>query len=65
LGVICNSKNFGYYAYTGFPVGSAEIRGAAASRRNSVTDRKGFSGSGYAAPLDDRSIGDEAIIERK
>ena len=63
VGVICNSKNFGYYAYTGFPAGSAEIRGATASGRNGVTDRKGFSGGGYAAPLDHRSIGEEAIIE--
>lgn len=65
VGVICNSKNFGYYAYTGFRAGSAEIRGAAASGRTSVSDRKRFSGDGYVAPLDDRSIGDEALIEFK
>ena len=65
VGVICNSKNFGYYAYADPGVESAEIRGAEASGRASVTERKRFAGGGYAAPLGDRSIGDDAIIEFK
>lgn len=65
VGVICNSKNFGYYAYADPGVESAEIRGAEASGRASVTERKRFYGGGYAAPLGDRSIGDDAIIEFK
>jgi hypothetical protein len=65
VGVICNSKNFGYYAYADPGVESAEILGAEASGRASVTERKRFAGGGYAAPLGDRSIGDDAIIEFK
>ena len=65
VGVICSSKNFEYYAYTDFRAGSVEIRGTAASGRASVTERKRFYGGGYAAPLGDRSIGDDAVIELK
>jgi hypothetical protein len=65
VGVICSSKHFGYYAYTDFRAGSVEIRGTAASGRASVTERKRFYGGGYAAPLGDRSIGDDAVIELK
>lgn len=66
VGMVCNSKNFGYYAYTGFQVESAEIRGADAYK--AVRGDKSMAitkGGDYVAPLHDRSISDDAIIELK
>jgi len=66
VGMVCNSKNFGYYVYTGFQVESAEIRGADAYK--AVRGDKSMAitkGGDYVAPLHDRSISDDAIIELK
>jgi hypothetical protein len=64
VGVVCNSRNFGFYAYTGFTANSAEIRGGSVSGRARVAVGNLYDG-GYAAPLGDRSISDDAIIELK
>ena len=66
VSMVCNSKNFGYYVYTGFQVESAEIRGADAYKAVMGDKSKTISmRGGYAAPLGDRSISDDAIIELK
>lgn len=66
VSMVCNSKNFGYYVYTGFQVESAEIRGADAYKAVRGDKSKTISmRGGYAAPLGDRSISDDAIIELK
>ena len=66
VSMVCNSKNFGYYVYTGFPVESAEIPGADAYKTVRGDKSKTISmRGGYAAPLGDRSISDDAIIELK
>ncbi|MFM7626229.1 MAG: hypothetical protein ACKO7G_07135 [Gammaproteobacteria bacterium] len=66
VSMVCNSKNFGYYVYTGFQVESAEIRGADAYKAVRGDKSKAISkGGNYAAPLHDRSISDDAIIELK
>lgn len=65
VGVICNSKHFGYYAYADPGVESAEIRGAGADKLVWVSKDGPSIGRGYVAPLGDRSIGDDAIIEFK
>ena len=65
VGMVCNSKNFGYYVNAGFEVESIEIRGADAYKAVRGDRSKAFSRGGYAAPLGDRSISDDAIIELK
>ena len=66
VSMVCNSKNFGYGVYTGFQVESAEIRGADAYKAVRGDKSKTISmRGGYAAPLGDRSISDDAIIELK
>jgi hypothetical protein len=65
VGMVCNSKNFGYYVHAGFEVESIEIGGAEAYKAVRGDKSKAFSRGGYAAPLGDRSINDDAIIELK
>ena len=65
VGMVCNSKNFGYYVHAGFEVESIEIRGAEAYKAVRGDRSKAFFRGGYAAPLGDRSISDDAIIELK
>jgi len=65
VGVICDSKHFGYYAYADPGVESAEIRGAGADKLVWVSKDGSSIGRSYVAPLGDRSIGDDAIIEFK
>jgi len=65
VGMVCNSKNFGYYVHAGFEVESIEIGGAEAYKAVRGDKSKAFPGGGYAAPLGDRSINDDAIIELK
>jgi len=63
VGIVCNSGSFGFSPYVDIPVESAEIRGANTSKRVHV-GKGSFAGT-YVAPLGERSIGDEAIIELK
>ena len=65
VGMVCNSKNFGYYVHAGFEVESIEIRGADTYSAVRGDKSKAFFRGGYAAPLGDRSISDDAIIELK
>jgi hypothetical protein len=65
VGMVCNSKNFGYYVHAGFEVESIAIRGIDAYKAVRGDKSKAFSMGGYAAPLGDRSISDDAIIELK
>jgi hypothetical protein len=65
VGMVCNSKNFGYYVHAGFEVESIEIRGADTYNAVRGDKSKAFFRGGYAAPLGDRSISDDAIIELK
>jgi hypothetical protein len=65
VGMVCNSKNFGYFIHAGFEVESIEIRGADAYKAVRGDKSKAFFRGGYAAPLGDRSINDDAIIELK
>ena len=65
VGMVCNSKNFGYYVHAGFEVESIEIGGAEAYKAVRGDKSKAFSRGGYAAPLGARSISDDAIIELK
>lgn len=65
VGMVCNSKNFGYYVHAGFEVESIEIGGAEAYKAVRGDKSKAFFRGGYAAPLGDQSISDDAIIELK
>ena len=66
VSMVCNSKNFGYGVYTSFQVESAEIRGADAYKAVRGDKSKSITkGGNYVAPLHDRSISDDAIIELK
>ena len=65
VGMVCNSKDFGYYVHAGFEVESIGIGGAEAYKAVRGDKSKAFFRGGYAAPLGDRSISDEAIIELK
>lgn len=64
VGMVCNSGSFGFHPYVDMPVESAEIRGAKTAKRVWVGADGSFAGT-YVAPLGERSIGDEAIIELK
>lgn len=70
VSMVCNSKNFGYYAYAGFQVASAKIRSTDAVKSvkgDETTDSRDYAAPplGYVAPLGDRSISDDAVIELK
>jgi hypothetical protein len=64
-GGVCDSAKISYHPYTaGFRVQTAEFRGAAAPKPIKVYTTGPLAGS-YVAPLHDRSISDDAIIELK
>lgn len=62
-GGACDSADIPYFPSTeGVPVQTAEIRGAGV-RKSIKVDTTGPNAWAYRAPLHDRSIGDDAIIE--
>lgn len=64
-GGVCDSAKIRYHPHTaGFRVQTAEFRGAAAPKPIKVYTTGPFAGD-YVAPLHDRSISDDAIIELK